>query len=98
MEGLNKYKIVQDYERAFTEATGLPIVLRPLETWQLPLHGKRHEGSWCALMASKSRSCANCLQVQAQLAHNSATEVSTITCGAGLCETMVPVRLGERLI
>ena len=98
VQALTSSKVFQEYERAFTEATGLPLALRPLETWQLPLHGKRHEGSWCALMASKSRSCAHCLQVQEQLAHNSTAEMSTITCGAGLCETMVPVRLGERLI
>jgi len=74
------------------------MALRPVDTWQLPLHGKRNEGSWCALMASRSRSCANCLQVQEQLAQGSTNEPHTITCGAGLCETMVPVRLGERLI
>ena len=98
VQALTSSKVFQEYERAFTEATGLPMALRPVETWQLPLHGKRHEGSWCALMASKSRSCAHCLQTQAQLANNAAREASTITCGAGLCETMVPVHLGERLI
>src|SRR6476660_5219637 len=82
LEALAGSKFYHDYERAFSEATGLPVALRPVESWQLPLHGKRHEGTWCALMASKSRSCANCLQVQEQLAHNSAKEVSTITCGA----------------
>src|SRR5690348_14650692 len=95
---LMQSKVYREYERAFTEATGLPVALRPVETWQLPLHGKRHEGTWCALMASKSRSCSNCLQVQEQLAQNATEGAHTITCGAGLCETMVPVRVGERLI
>jgi AraC-like DNA-binding protein/ligand-binding sensor protein len=98
VQALASSKVFQEYERAFTEATGLPLALRPVETWQLPLHGKRHEGNWCALMASKSRSCANCLQTQEQLARGSVNEPCTITCGAGLCETMVPVRLGERLV
>jgi AraC-like DNA-binding protein len=97
-EALLNSKLYQEYERAFTEATGLPVALRPVETWQLPLHGKRHEGPWCALMASQSRSCAHCLQVQEQLAQQSVQEAQTITCGAGLCEMMVPVRLGERLV
>ena len=26
-------------ERAYTDATGLPIAMRPVETWQLPLRG-----------------------------------------------------------
>lgn len=97
-EALLNSKLYQEYERAFTEATGLPVALRPVETWQLPLHGKRHEGPWCALMASQSRSCAHCLQVQEQLAQLSMQEPHVITCGAGLCEMMVPVRLGERLV
>jgi AraC-like DNA-binding protein/ligand-binding sensor protein len=98
VQALANSKLFREYERAFTETTGLPIALRAAETWQLPLHGKRHEGPWCALMASKSRSCANCLQVQEQLAQQAALEPQTIVCGAGLCEMMVPVRLGERLV
>jgi AraC-like DNA-binding protein len=98
VQALTNSKIYQEYERAFTEATGLPVALRPVETWQLPLHGKRCEGAWCALMATKSRSCANCLQVQEQLAQQAVNEPHTITCGAGLCETMVPVRVGTRLV
>jgi AraC-like DNA-binding protein len=98
VQALASSKIFQEYERAFTEATGLPVALRPVETWQLPLHGKRHEAPWCALMAGKSRSCANCLQAQEQLAQQASREPQTIVCGAGLCETMVPIRLGERLV
>jgi AraC-like DNA-binding protein len=98
VQALTGSKVFQDYERAFTEATGLPVALRAVETWQLPLHGKRQESPWCALMAGKSRSCANCLQVQEQLAQQAVQEPHTVVCGAGLCETMVPVRLGERLI
>jgi AraC-like DNA-binding protein/ligand-binding sensor protein len=98
VQALTNSRIFQEYAQAFTEATGLPVALRPVETWQLPLHGKRNESAWCALMAAKSRSCANCLQVQDQLAQQAAKGPCTITCGAGLCETMVPVRIGERLV
>ncbi|HTL17900.1 MAG TPA: helix-turn-helix domain-containing protein [Patescibacteria group bacterium] len=98
IQALTSSKVYQEYERAFTEATGLPVALRPVETWQLPLHGKRHEGAWCALMAGKSRSCANCLQMQDELAQKAHHGSHTITCGAGLCESMVPVLLGERLV
>jgi AraC-like DNA-binding protein/ligand-binding sensor protein len=98
VQALTNSKIFQEYERAFSETTGLPVALRPVETWQLPLHGKRHEGPWCALMAARSRSCANCLQVQDQLSRQATLEPCTITCPAGLSETMVPVRIGERLV
>ena len=58
VEALVNSKIYQDYERAFTEATGLPVALRPVESWQLPHHGKRNESPFCRLMAEKSRACA----------------------------------------
>lgn len=95
---LTSSKFYKDYERAFSEATGLVVALRPVESWQLPHHLQRHENAFCALMAEKSRSCAACLQVQQQLATTAVHEARTITCPAGLCDTAVPVRLGDRLI
>ena len=59
-EALAGSKIYQDYERAFSESTGLPVALRSVESWQLPQHGKRFENPLCALVAQKSRSCAAC--------------------------------------
>jgi AraC-like DNA-binding protein/ligand-binding sensor protein len=98
VENLTHSKIYQDYERAFSESTGLPVCLRPGESWQLPNHGKRNEGPLCALMAGKSKSCAACLQVQQRLSECARFEPATITCHLGLVDTAVPVRLGERLI
>jgi AraC-like DNA-binding protein/ligand-binding sensor protein len=91
-------QIFQDYERAFSETTGLPVSLRPVESWQLPHHGKRHENPLCGMLAEKSRSCAACLQMQQQLSESARFEPSTITCQLGFCDTAVPVRLGEQLI
>jgi AraC-like DNA-binding protein len=98
IEALSGSKIYQDYERAFSEATGLPIALRPVESWQLPLHGKRFENPFCALMAQKSRACAACLQVQQRLSESAGHEPQTVTCPAGLCDIAIPVRMGEQLI
>jgi hypothetical protein len=33
---LTRSALWSDYARAFTAATGLPVVLRPVQTWQLP--------------------------------------------------------------
>jgi AraC-like DNA-binding protein len=98
IEAMIHSRIYQDYERAFSEATGLPIALRPVESWQLPHHGKRHESSFCNIMSQKSRACAACLQVQEALSQRASQEPETITCPIGMCDTAVPVRLGERLI
>jgi AraC-like DNA-binding protein/ligand-binding sensor protein len=98
LEALLSSKLFMEYERAFTEATGLPIALRPVDSWQLPLHGKQNEGPFCALMAERSRACGSCLEVQEKLAQAASTEPATSVCPAGLSDTVVPVRLGERLI
>ena len=97
-EVLAASKVYQDYERAFSETTGLPVTLRPVESWQLPHHGKRNENTFCSMVAQKSRACAACLQVQQQLAEEAKVEPQTVVCHFGLCDTAVPVRLGERLI
>lgn len=98
VEALTTSRIYQDYERAFSDATGLPVALRPVETWQLPHHGKRNENPFCQLLAQKSRACGACLQVQEKLSQNATQEARTVTCPAGMCDSAVPVRLGDRLI
>ena len=98
IETLTHSKLFQKYEHAYTEATGLPLALRPLETWQMPLHGKRAENGWCALMSGESRTCAACLQMQEKLARSAVDKACTLTCPYGLCETAVPVKLGAQTI
>jgi AraC-like DNA-binding protein len=88
----------QEFERAFSETTGMPVSLQPAETWQLPLHGKRRENPFCALVASKSRTCAGCLQMQEKLCQKALQETATMDCTYGLCEAAVPVRLGNETI
>jgi AraC-like DNA-binding protein len=98
IEALCNSKIYQDYERAFVDATGLPVALRPVESWQLPHHRRRGENPFCAAMATKSRACAACLQVQQKLAECARHEAQSETCAVGLCDTAVPVRLGGNLV
>lgn len=98
IEALTQSEFFHDYERAYSEATGLPVALRPVETWQIPLHAKRKENPWCAIMASKSRTCAACLQMQEKLANEAHNAPATICCDYGLCETAVPVKLGAQTI
>jgi AraC-like DNA-binding protein/ligand-binding sensor protein len=98
LEALISSKLFQDYERAFTDATGLPVALRPVESWQLPHHGKENESPFCAMLAERSRACGSCLEVQEKLTQAATEGPATNVCPAGLVDTMVPVRLGDRLI
>jgi len=64
MERLNRSEVYGEYQKAFGEATELPLTLRPLETWQLAHRHQTHENPFCAMMAQSNRACAACLEVQ----------------------------------
>lgn len=98
IEALANSKLYQEYERAFSETTGMPVCLRPVDSWQLPLHGHKNESPFCGLMTKKSRSCGVCLQIQQKLADSATHDAQTAVCFAGLSDTAVPVRLGDQLI
>ena len=98
VDALVSSHIYRDYERAFSNLTGLPMALQPVETWQLPYHGKRNENALCAMMSQKSTSCAACLQVQVQLCRQDTDQTRTVTCALGLSDSAVPIRLNNRLI
>jgi AraC-like DNA-binding protein len=98
IEALAGSKIYQDYERAFSEMTGMPMMLRSVESWQLPHHGKHFENPLCAMISQKSRACAACLQTQQKLSETATHEAKSVTCQVGLCDTAVPVRMGGQLV
>jgi len=90
--------IFKEFAGAFTEATGLPLALVPVQYFQLPLKGARNEAPFCALMSRQNRTCGECLNAQALAAQATGESPCTTVCYAGLCETAVPVKLGKRLI
>jgi AraC-like DNA-binding protein/ligand-binding sensor protein len=98
VERLSRSQIYRDYEQAFSQTTGLPLALRPVEVWQLAQQGKKNQSPFCALMGQNSRSCAACLQVQRKIANASADRPQTVVCFAGLSEVAVPVRMGHDLV
>lgn len=95
---LLRSRIYRDYETAFQDAVGLPLVLTPVETWGLPLHERKNESPFCHLMAQNNKTCAACLELQSRLNQDAAAAATTATCAFGLCDSAVPVKLGPRLI
>jgi len=91
-------QIFRDYQQAFQTATGLPLILRTAGSFQEPMHGAKNVNPFCSLMAAKSKSCAACLQLQQRAEAEAATGATTLECFAGLSESLVPVRLGEKTI
>jgi len=95
---LKRAQLFRDYEKAFRETTGLPFNLRAVETFDLPLHGDPKENPFCALMATTNQSCAACLQLQKRVEEEAQLEPKTLKCFAGLCDSAVPIRVGNNLI
>ena len=99
VEKLSRSRIFRDYQKAYRGATGLPLAITPSQSWGLPLHGDKNENPFCALMAGRSKTCAACLEMQESLTNKENNgEPITLTCFAGLCDTVVPIRLGDQLL
>jgi AraC-like DNA-binding protein len=91
-------EIFREYQTAFQTATGLPLVLRAAGAFDAPLTGAKNVSSFCVLMANRSRSCAACLRQQQTMETECATETKTFECFAGLNDSLVPIRLGEKTV
>jgi AraC-like DNA-binding protein len=98
IERINLSEIYSEYERAFEASTELPLRLRPIEFWKLPHQNRPHENPFCALLAQTNRTCASCLELQQKVVDGAANHPSTMTCFAGLCDTAVPIKLGQRVV
>ena len=98
VEQLKRAQIYRDYEKAFRESTGLPFNLRAIEAFDLPHRGDPNANPFCALMARTNQSCAACLQLQKKVEEQAKMEPKTLKCFAGLCDSAVPVRVGENLV
>lgn len=95
---LSRSPVYRDFQRAFSESTGLPLVLRPVKFWSLPHRRRRKENPFCALVADRKDGCGACLQMNERLARAAVHQPKTLCCAFGLSETAVPVRLGERVV
>ena len=95
---LLRSRLFRDYEGVFTKATGLPLVLRPLEFWQLAHHGKKHENPFCALLAENPATLSVCLQAHQDMIEHTGLIPHSVPCPFGLTETAVPVKFGVNVI
>jgi len=96
-ELISEAQIYRDYREAFCKATGLPLALRSPN--KIQCFGPEFDQSpFCALMARTNNSCAACYALQKDLERECQLAPRTLHCFAGLCETAVPVRVGENLL
>ena len=98
VDTLRRSKLFRNYEHVFSEATGLPLTLRPVDYWQLEHQGKKHQNPFCAMLAERPATLAVCLRAHQDIIDHTGLIPHTVTCPFGLTETAVPVKLGAQII
>src|SRR5687767_5789495 len=98
-ERLSQSHIVQDYERAFAEATGLPLKYQPAGKKRVAVRAATHVNPFCAQLAETEPGCRMCVEVQDALTESGrSNRTRTVSCRAGLSDSAVPVRAGETVL
>ena len=98
VDTLRRSKLFRRYEQVFSEATGLPLTLRPVDYWQLEHDGKKHQNRFCAMLAERPATLAVCLQAHQDIIDHTGLIPHTVTCPFGLTETAIPLELGAKII
>jgi AraC-like DNA-binding protein/ligand-binding sensor protein len=88
----------REYQKAFRDATGLPLTLRPVEGWQLAHQGDPRQNDFCALMSRSNHSCSACLQMQQQACDGANGVPCTTKCAFGINETALRVLVGQETV
>src|SRR6266516_277465 len=96
MVHLSRSQIFKDYERAFSEATGLPLNIRGHDSWSPAHHGKTDHVSFAAILARFNKARAACLRAQTDASRE--PDSRTVTWFAGLSESAVPVYVGDHIL
>ena len=95
---LSRSRLFQDYQSAFESATGLPMQLHEAGSAAGGLSSRPGGNAFCLLMAKSNQACASCFALQQKIEQQSGMEPRSLHCFAGLCESAVPVRVGDNVI
>ena len=95
---LEASQLYKDYEEAFHRVTDLPMGIRPMQSSDNVLNQKRGSSPFCQLMGQFNEGCAQCVRMQAKLEQTAGLKPKSLHCFAGLCDTAVPIRVGEKMI
>src|SRR5438046_4667548 len=95
---LSRSQIFKDYERAFSEAVGLPLNIRGHNSWSPAHHGKTDDDSFASILARLNKARAACLSVQTDASQELASKKRNVTWFVGLSESAVPVYVGGHIL
>jgi AraC-like DNA-binding protein/ligand-binding sensor protein len=98
-EKLSQSSILRDYERAFSQVTGLPLKFLPAGKKRPGMRGSEKANPFCTQMAETEPGCKMCVDVQERLSAGSQDgQTHSVECMAGLTDSNVPVRVGEQIL
>jgi AraC-like DNA-binding protein len=95
---LRESRIFADYQLAFETATELPLVLRPAGVFDAPVSGANERNTFCALVAATDPGRAARVEQQRRLEDAATAGTRSVAGLAGLVESALPVRIGDRVI
>ena len=97
-ERLSRSQIFRDYERAFSEATGLPLAFQRTGRKKPALRESKFANEFCQQMTEIDEGCRMCVEVQEKIGQPDGEGTRSANCIAGLTDSAVPVRLGDQLL
>ena len=98
IQHLSRSQIFKDYERAFSEAMGLPLNIRAHGSWSPSHHGKKDQDSFASILARFNKARSACLKAQTDASRDAESTTRTVTWFAGLSESAVPVYAGDHIL
>lgn len=97
-ERLLQSQVLRNYVAAFAEATGMPLEFRPVGKKRPGARGSKNVNPFCMQVTETDPGCRMCVDMQDKLTPGRDHGTLTANCRAGLTDSAVPVRLGERTI
>lgn len=99
-DALARSILTQQVEKAFFEATGLPVKLVPGSESSQFFPFQRKQNPFCRLMAQSMGSCAACKKTHVELQQRIEDSLApqTLACFAGLAEFVVPIVVNGELV
>lgn len=99
IEKLKSAPFYHTYQNAFRSATGLPLALVSADrTAFTPFHASANQNPFCRAINTGSSPCAACVLAQECAVTGSSEHANHIECFAGMRETAIPLKLGNRIV
>ncbi|HEY2713793.1 MAG TPA: PocR ligand-binding domain-containing protein [Chthoniobacterales bacterium] len=77
---------------------GLPLNIRPHDSWSPSHHGKKDQYSFASILTRFNKARSACLKAQTDASRDAESTRRTVTWFAGLSESAVPVYAGDHIL